>query len=71
MRTPQQQQAIDGVDELVEYIEQLEQERDYLDGRCAEFEKLAREFVEVRYPDWICRESFKDLLNRMSETDGE
>lgn len=39
MRTPQQQQAIDGVDELVEYIEQLEQERDYLDGRCAELEK--------------------------------
>ena len=71
MRTRQQQQAIDGVDDMLAMIEQLTAERDYLDGRCAEFEKLAREFVEVRYPDWICRESFKDLLNRMSETDGE
>ena len=69
MRTPQQQQAIDGVDELVEYIEQLEQERDYLDGRCAEFEKLAREFVNYEIDQFIARAHFETLLN--DEKDGE
>ena len=69
MRTPQQQQAIDGVDELVEYIEQLEQERDYLDARCAEFEKLAREFVNYEIDQFIARVHFEALLN--DEKDGE
>ena len=71
MRSTQQQEAIDGIDDLVTEIERLTTERDYLDGRCAEFEKLAREFVEVRYPDWICRESFRDLLNKIDEKDGK
>jgi hypothetical protein len=51
MRTPQQQQAIEGVDELVEYIEQLEQERDFLDARCAElehYERLKNEWVKEK-----------------------
>ena len=37
MRIPQQQEAIDGVDDMLAMIEQLTSERDYLDSRCAEF----------------------------------
>jgi hypothetical protein len=32
-------------------IVQLESERDYLDGRLADFERLTREFVMFKYPD--------------------
>jgi hypothetical protein len=70
-------------------IEQLEQERDYLDGRCAalendlvlddvvsklenvqtrlaDFENMARAFVEYKAPDHICRMHF-DLMLKESE----
>ncbi|MCZ2459833.1 MAG: hypothetical protein LC128_09400 [Chitinophagales bacterium] len=69
--------------------EQLEQERDYLDGRCAalendlvlddvvsklenvqtrlaDFENMARAFVEYKAPDHICRMHF-DLMLKESE----
>ena len=71
--------------------EQLEQERDYLDGRCAalendlvlddivsklenvqtrlaDFENMARAFVEYKAPDHICRMHF-DLM--LKESEGE
>jgi hypothetical protein len=35
----QQQEAKDGLAWLEKYIAELEQERDYLDGKCAELEK--------------------------------
>ena len=47
----------------LDYIEHLQQ-------RITEFEKVAKYFVEVRYPDWICRESFRDLLKKQPN-DGE
>ena len=47
-------------------IEQIEQERDYLDGRLAEFENMARDFVEYKAPDHICRMHF-DLMLKESE----
>ena len=37
---------------------------EHLQQRITDFEKVARDFVEVRYPDWICRESFRDLLKK-------
>jgi hypothetical protein len=70
-------------------IKELEQERDYLDGRCAalendlvlddvvsklenvqtrlaDFENMARAFVEYKAPDHICRMHF-DLMLKESE----
>jgi len=42
---------------------QLEQERDYLDARLADFERLAEEFVQFKAPDHMCRLRFIHLLN--------
>ena len=44
-------------------IATLEQERDYLDARLAEFERLANEFVQFKAPDHMCRLQFIHLLN--------
>jgi len=44
-------------------IAQLEQERDYLDARLADFERLAEEFVQFKAPDHMCRLRFIHLLN--------
>ena len=76
MRSPQQQEAIDGVDGLVTEIERLTAERDYLDGRCAEFEKLAREFVEAareqEYTEFYNKGDFVDraIMLLIDEKDG-
>ena len=67
MRSPQQQEAIDGVDDLVAEIERLTAERDYLDGRCAELEKLAREFVNYEIDNLIARAHFEALLDDEKE----
>jgi len=48
-------------------IEQIEQERDYLDGRLAEFENMARDFVEAKAPDHLCRMHFEALLKESEE----
>ena len=69
MRSPQQQEAIDGIDDLVTEIERLTAERDYMDGKCAEFEKLAREFVNYEIDNLIARTHFEALLN--DEKEGE
>lgn len=44
-------------------ITDLEHERDYLDERLAEFERLADKFVQFRMPDHMCRMEFMVLLN--------
>jgi len=44
-------------------IAQLEQERDYLDARLADFERLVEEFVQFKAPDHMCRMRFIHLLN--------
>jgi hypothetical protein len=59
----QQQEAKDGIAWLEKYIAQLEQERDYLDARLAEFERLATRFVNFKAPDHVCRMEFRHLLN--------
>ena len=47
-------------------IEQLEKERDYLDGRCAEFEDFARDFIKLEY-DNVLRERLEKILYKESE----
>ena len=59
----QQQEAKDGLAWLEKYIAELEQERDYLDARLAQFELLAEEFVQFQLPDHMCRMQFIHLLN--------
>ena len=71
MRTPQQQEAIDGVDDLVTEIERLTAERDYLDAMCAKYEQVCHEFVTYQYPDAMCRERIKAVLSECDEKDGE
>jgi len=44
-------------------IAQLEHERDYLDARLADFERLVEEFVQFQFPDHMCRMRFIHLLN--------
>ena len=44
-------------------ITELEAERDYLDARLAEFERLAEEFAQFNVPDHMCRLRFIHLLN--------
>ena len=44
-------------------LKDLERERDYLDARLAEFERLAEEFVQFKAPDHMCRMEFIQLLN--------
>jgi len=84
-----QQKNIEWQDKYDIEKEQLEQERDYLDGRCAalendlvlddvvsklenvqtrlaDFENMARAFVEYKAPDHICRMHF-DLMLKESE----
>ena len=48
-------------------IDQVTSERDYLDAKCAEFEDIARKFVNFVYPDFICREHTKVLLENWRE----
>ena len=52
-------------------IAQLESERDYLDGRLADFERLAEEFVGFAYPDHMCRMRFQHLLNNVEMKEEE
>lgn len=79
----------DSLKEMKARVQELEQERDYLDGRCAalendlvlddvvsklenvqtrlaDFENMARAFVEYKAPDHICRMHF-DLMLKESE----
>ena len=44
-------------------IAELERERNYLDARLAEFERVATEFVQFKAPDHMCRLRFIHLLN--------
>jgi len=44
-------------------IAQLEQERDYLDARLADFERAAIMFAQFKAPDHMCRLRFIHLLN--------
>ena len=64
-----QQQAKDGVKWMANTIEQLQKERDYLDARCAELEQVCREFVKYEYPDAMCRERIKAVLNKCEESE--
>ena len=57
----------DGVAFLEQTIEELTAERDYLDGRLAEFENMARDFVEAKAPDHLCRMHFEALLKESEE----
>ena len=51
-------------EELIEArIAELEAERNYLDARLADFERLAEEFVQFKAPDHMCRMRFIHLLN--------
>ena len=44
-------------------IAELEAERDYLDARLADFERLAEQFAQFKAPDHMCRMQFIHLLN--------
>ena len=57
----------DGVEFFEQTIEELTKERDYLDGRLADFENLARDFVEYKAPDQICRVYFEMMLKESEE----
>jgi len=48
---------------ILNQITEFEQERDYLDARLAEFERLAERFVMFEIPDHMCRLEFVHLLN--------
>jgi len=52
----------DGVEFFEQTIEELTKERDYLDARLADFENMARDFVEYKAPDHICRMHFEMML---------
>ena len=71
MKTRQQQEAIDCVDDLIAENERLTVERDYLDKRLAEFENMARDFVEFKAPDHICRMHFEFMLIKCDGRHGE
>ena len=62
-----QQTVKDGIAFLEQTIKDLTKERDYLDGRCAEFENMARDFVEAKAPDHLCRMHFEALLKESEE----
>lgn len=49
--------------ELKQRIKDLEDERDYLDKRLAQFERVSREFVNYHYPDHIMKMKFYTLLH--------
>ena len=49
-----------------ERIADLTAERDYLDGRCAEFEHFARDFIELEY-DNVLRERLEKILYNEKE----
>ena len=57
----------DGVAFLEQTIEELTKERDYLDARLADFENMARDFVEYKAPDHICRMHFEMMLKESEE----
>ena len=56
--------------QLKQRVAKLEQERDYLDARLEQFEKLARKFVKCKYPDSIIRLRFQALLNEEDSCSG-
>jgi hypothetical protein len=56
----------DGVAFLEQTIEELTAERDYLDGRLAEFENMARDFIKLEY-DNVLRERLEKILYKESE----
>ena len=62
-----QHTAKDGVAFLEQTINDLTAERDYLDRRLAEFENIARDFVEYKTPDYICRMHFEFILKECDE----
>jgi hypothetical protein len=62
-----QQTIKDGVATLEQTINDLTAERDYLDRRLAEFENIARNFVEHKTPDFICRIQFEFILKECDE----
>jgi len=62
-----QHTAKDGVAFLEQTINDLTAERDYLDRRLAEFENIARDFVEYKTPDYICRMHFEMMLKECDE----
>jgi hypothetical protein len=62
-----QQTVKDGIAILEQTINNLTAERDYLDGRLAEFENMARDFVEYKAPDHICRMHFEMMLKECDE----
>ena len=61
-------ECLDEIERQAKHIEELTKERDYLDARCAEFENLARDFVEYKAPDQIFRMHFEMMLK---ESEGE
>ena len=70
------QQIKDGIAELYDYILLLEdtvrmtaKERDYLDKRLVEYENMARDFVEYKAPDHVCRMHFEMMLKKCDETE--
>ena len=66
-----QQTVKDGVAFLEQTIIDLTAERDYLDKRLAEFENMARDFVDFKAPDHICRMHFEMMLLECDEKDGK
>lgn len=56
--------------QLKQRVAELEQERDYLDARLEQFEKMARKFVKCKYPDSIIRLRFQALLNEEDSCSG-
>ena len=62
-----QQTVKDGVATLEQTINDLTAERDYLDRRLAEFENIARNFVNYEAPDHICRMHFEMMLIECDE----
>ena len=61
-------ECLDEIERQAKHIEELTKERDYLDARLADFENLARDFVDHKAPDYICRMHFEALLK---ESEGE
>ena len=57
----------EGVVTLEQTIKDMTKERDYLDARLADFENMARDFVEYRAPDYICRVYFEMMLKESEE----
>jgi len=59
-------ECLDEIERKAKHIEELTKERDYLDGRCAEFEDFSRDFIELEY-DNVLRERLEKILYNESE----